>query len=216
MSSQIPLPLPAKARLGRADFITSPCSEAAVAFIDTWPRWPSPAGVLYGPAGSGKSHLAGVWADKAEGVVLLAADLVPETLLADMPLVIEDVDAEPLGHEREAVLFALLERGQSLIITAHQPPSAWGYEIPDLKSRYEALLAFPLWEPDDALLQGLAKKLFADRQLHVPDSVIAQMIKALERSPAAVRDFVARADETALAEKKPVTLGLIRTLLPKG
>lgn len=211
--TQIPLPLPSRPKLGRADFIVGPGNGAAVALVDAWPAWPAPAGVLYGPSGSGKSHLAGVWAERAEGVVLLADDLVPETLTAPMPLVIEDIDAAPMGREREAVIFALLERGQSMILTAHRPPTAWPCEIPDLRSRYDALLNFPLWEPDDALLQGLAKKLFADRQLVVPDSVIAQMIRALERSPGAVRDFVARADAQALAQKKPVTLGLIRSLL---
>jgi len=213
MSSQIPLPLPARSRLGRSDFITGPGNRAAVAFIDSWPHWPAPAGVLYGPSGSGKSHLAGVWAERAGAAILAAADLVPETLSAAIPLVIEAVDAAHLGREREAVLFALLERGQSLLLTAHQPPSAWPHEIPDLTSRFEALLSFPLWEPDEALLEGLARKLFADRQLQVPDTVIVQMIRALERSPAAVRDFVARADTAALAKKAPVSLGLIRALL---
>jgi len=215
MSSQLPLPLPSRTRLGRADFVLAPCNSAAVALIDIWPDWPVPAAALFGPTGSGKSHLAAIWAERAGADLLAAVDLVPELLHASTPLVIEDVDARPLGLEREHVLFALLERGQSLVLTAHQPPSAWMPEIPDLVSRYAALLTFPLWEPDDALLQGLAKKLFADRQLQVPDAVIVQMIRALERSPGAVRDFVAKADEAALSEKKPVTLGLIRSLLAK-
>jgi chromosomal replication initiation ATPase DnaA len=85
--------------------------------------------------------------------------------------------------------------------------------MPDLSSRYRALLAFPLWAPDDALLAGLAAKLFADRQLQVPDAVVAHMIRSLERSPGAIRDFVARADQRALSEKRPVNLGLIKELL---
>jgi hypothetical protein len=35
----------------------------------------------------------------------------------------------------------------------------------------------------------------------------------LERSPAAIRDFVVRADERALAEKRPITTALIRELI---
>ena len=126
---------------------------------------------------------------------------------------IEDLARGALGREREAVLFALLERGQALILTAEIPPASWQAEIPDLISRFGALLAFGLWAPDDALLEALARKLFDDRQVQVPDSVIVQMIRALERSPGAVRDFVARADGAALAEKRPITLGLIRQLL---
>lgn len=216
MAEQIPLPLPATPRLGRADFIVSPGNAAAVTLIDRWPDWPVLAAAIFGPSGAGKSHLAGVWAERSGAAVVPAGALSHECLTVTMPLVIEDVDKAPLGHERESVLFALLERGQSLVLTAHQPPSAWPHEIPDLTSRFAALLTFPLWEPDDALLEGLAKKLFADRQLKVPDGVIAQMIRALERSPGAVRDFVARADELALAQKRAVTLALIRDLLAAG
>jgi hypothetical protein len=39
------------------------------------------------------------------------------------------------------------------------------------------------------------------------------MLKSLERSPEAIRDFVDRADAQALAEARPVNLGLIRELL---
>ena len=85
--------------------------------------------------------------------------------------------------------------------------------MPDLESRYRSLLAFALWQPDDALLEALARKLFADRQLNAPDAVIAEMLNSLERAPGAVRDFVARADAKALAERRPVNLALVRDLL---
>jgi chromosomal replication initiation ATPase DnaA len=214
MVSQIPLPLPIKSRLGRADFIVGPGNCAAVTFIDSWPDWPAPAAVLYGPSGSGKSHLAGVWVERAKADVKPAGDLT--SVAPGVPLVIENIDAAPLSHDAETVLFALLERGQKMLFTAHEPPAAWKTDLPDLRSRFDALLAFPLWAPDDALLEALAKKLFADRQLAVPDTVIAQMIRSLERSPGALRDFVAKADAAALAAKKPVTTALIRDLLAEG
>ena len=47
----------------------------------------------------------------------------------------------------------------------------------------------------------------------VPDSVIQRMIRSLERSPGSIRDFVARADEKALAEGRPINLALVRELL---
>jgi chromosomal replication initiation ATPase DnaA len=112
-------------------------------------------------------------------------------------------------------LFALLERGTPLLLTGREAPPAWRAGLPDLVSRYRALLAFGLWAPDDALLAALARKLFADRQLAVPDAVVVHMLHALERSPGAVRDFVAQADEKALAEKRAITPALIRELLAK-
>jgi chromosomal replication initiation ATPase DnaA len=214
--SQLPLPLETRRAFVREDFIVGAGNSAATGLIDAWPTWTAPAAALYGPAGSGKSHLASVWAARAAAQITEAAVLDESALAQDSALVIEDIDSAPLTAPAEAALFALLERGHTLLLTGREAPAAWPAQLPDLTSRFRALLAFPLWAPDDALLEALAKKLFADRQLSVPDAVVTQMIRALERSPAAVRDFVAHADRAALAQKRPITLGLIRELLANG
>ena len=209
--TQLVLPLEIRSAQGRADFIVAPANQQAVAFLDPYPHWPAPAVALVGPAASGKSHLAAVWADRAGALVLEAAQL--ESGIPAGPLVVENVTA----GVAEAPLFALLERGTPLLLTAQLAPAEWpekfALTLPDLVSRVRALLAFALWAPDDALLMGLAVKLFADRQVQVPENVVAHMIRSLERSPAAIRDFVARADAVALAEKRPINISLIKDLL---
>jgi chromosomal replication initiation ATPase DnaA len=219
MPSQLPLPLETRRDFTREDFIVAPGNSAAVFFVDAYPAWPSPVAALYGPAGSGKSHLANVWAART-GARIVEAAALDEAVLAQgssaQCLAVENVDRAPLSAAAETALFALIERGQPILLTGREAPSAWPAQLPDLASRFRSLLAFGLWAPDDALLEALAKKLFADRQLSVPDAVVTQMIRALERSPAAVRDFVARADAEALAQKRPVALGLIKELLAKG
>ena len=118
----------------------------------------------------------------------------------------------------EAPLFALLERGAPLLLTSLAAAAPIGRRSSTLRCptwcrAVRALLAFALWAPDEALLMALAVKLFADRQLVVPESVVTHLVRSLERSPAALRDFIARADARALAEKKPVNLQLIQELL---
>ena len=205
--TQLVLPLEVRSASGRDDFIVAPGNSRAVAFLDSWPAWPAPAAALYGPPASGKSHLAAVWAEKAGARTIAAASLLEG--VPNGALVVEDVGR----GVAEASLFALLERGAPLLITAQNPPAEWSVALPDLISRTRALLAFPLWAPDDALLMGLAVKLFADRQLQVPENVVLHMVRSLERSPAAIRDFVGRADAAALAQKRPITLSLIKDLL---
>ena len=205
--TQLVLPLEVRSASGRDDFIVAPGNQQAVAFLDSWPAWSAPAVALYGPPASGKSHLAAVWAQKAGARTITATSLLES--VPDGALVVEDV-AQGMA---EASLFGLLERGAPLLITAQTPPTEWQITLPDLVSRARALLAFPLWAPDDALLMGLAVKLFADRQLQVPENVVLHMVRSLERSPAAVRDFVARADAAALTQQRPVNLSLIKDLL---
>lgn len=211
---QLVLPLQTRSAQGRADFIVAPGNQAAVSFIDSFPNWPAPAAVLHGPPASGKSHLAAVWGGKAGAQVIEASAL--ETNIPNGPLVVENVGP----GVAEAPLFALIERGAPLLVTSQTPPAEWprklNLALPDLVSRARALLGFALWAPDDALLMGLAVKLFADRQLAVPENVVAAMIASLERSPGAIRDFVQAADALALAEKRPVNLSLIKDLLARG
>ena len=212
LTAQLPLPLQTPPALGRGDFIVTAANAQAVAFIDAFPRWPAPAGALHGPPGSGKSHLAGCWAKGAGAVVVAAQALSPAAAIGLAPgraVLVEDMGS---GFDDDA-LFALLNRPGPLLLTALEPPAAWQTGLPDLKSRLAALLAFPLWAPDEALLTVLTRKLFTDRQLAVPDPVVMRIIRSVERSPAAIRDFVARADARALAAKRPVTMALVGELL---
>ena len=212
--TQLVLPLEIRPALGREDFIVAPANREAVAFIDAFPNWPTSVAALYGPEGSGKSHLAGAWAMRANAVIFDAPTL-DETALhcAATMLVVENVDARAPDSARDVLLFALIERSSAVLLTGREPPSQWQATMPDLASRYRAMVSFALWAPDDALLGAMAKKLFADKQICVPDGAIDYMIRSLERSPGAIRDFVARTDAKALAEKRPVTVALMREIL---
>jgi len=211
------LPFEQRANFTRADFVVAPANAEAVAFVDAWPDWPVAAVALYGPSGSGKSHLAAAWRAGAE--VVPAAALSGNTLARldiARPIIIEDVDSSSVNPTRDTAIFSLLERATReapVLLTGREAPAAWPTVLPDLASRFSALLTFPLWAPDDDLLAALARKLFADRQLTVADGVIQQMMRRLERSPAAIRNFVAEADAKALAEKRPVNAALIQELI---
>ena len=62
---QLALALDHPESFAREDFLSGPSNSAALALIDTWPAWPQPTVMLTGPAGSGKSHLAAIWAEMA-------------------------------------------------------------------------------------------------------------------------------------------------------
>jgi chromosomal replication initiation ATPase DnaA len=215
LASQLALPLQTAPALGRTDFIVAPGNAHAVAYIDSFPRWSMHAAALYGPSGSGKSHLATAWGQISGAAILEAAALNEQfvrELAPGRPVAVENVDRAG-GTSHEAALFALFNRPEPLLLTGIEPPNTWPAVMPDLVSRFGALLAFSLWKPDDALLASLTRKLFTDRQLAVPDPVIMRILRSVERSPAAIRDFVARADARALAEKRPVTVALVAELL---
>lgn len=219
MARQLPLPLEIRPARSREAFIVAPSNAAAVRFVDSWPDWPERSGALFGPRGSGKSHLVEVWRTASGGLRVSAEEITPDWIMAvpeDAAIAIEDVDGfeGSTNVERDIALLALFERSKgSLLFTATLPPGEWATATGDIRSRFDALLAVSMDTPDEALLGDLARKLFADRQLCVPDAVIGRMLRALERTPKAISTFVAAADHKALAEKRAVNERLVVELL---
>lgn len=217
MIRQLAFDLPVRAALGRDSFFVSPANAVAVAALDGWRGWPGARMLLMGPAGSGKSHLAQVWAGDTGAVCiagvpgLLGADL---PALAATPLVIEDADGIAGDPAGETALFHLYNLMTApLLLTATRPVRDWGLRLPDLISRLQSVAVTRLDPPDDALLAAILAKLFADRQIPVPPTLVPYLLARMDRSFAAARDLVAALDATALAAGKPVTRTLAATLL---
>src|SRR5688572_32846014 len=74
---QLTLALGHEESLAREDFLEGPSNAAALTLIDSWPDWPAPTVMLVGPEGSGKSHLAAIWAS-ASGARVMAARALAE------------------------------------------------------------------------------------------------------------------------------------------
>lgn len=204
-AQQLPFDLGSRSAYGREDFWVSACNAEAVAWLDRWPDWPGPLLVLAGPQGSGKTHLTHVFRQR----------------LGDRAVVYDDIDrrlAAAGGYQLEQELFHAWTRardgGHALLLTAQKPHQEWGLKLEDLRSRVAAAPEARLGAPDDELMAVVMTKMFADRQLAVSQDVIAYLLKRIERSFAAIGGIVATVDARALAEKRAVTIPLVRELLP--
>jgi chromosomal replication initiation ATPase DnaA len=215
MPNQLALPFGSRPAFRREDFIVAPCNEQALRFIERWPDWPVRAAAIWGPRDSGKTHLARIFCDLSGARLLTAPELsaIDPIALPEGAIAIE-LDDTPADAERDRRLFALFERpAETLLLTARTPPTQWKTALGDLKSRFDALLAFPVWAPDDDLLSALIRKHFSDRQLDVPDSVVRRLLTHVERTPQAIAAFIARIDDKALAEKRAIGERLVMELI---
>jgi len=213
MPEQLLLGFEHRAASGSEDFMPAPCNRDALAWLARWPDWPAPALVLYGPPGSGKSHLARIWAARS-GAGLLDPTTLIEAVLEPPRAALLD-PAAPLGDEVALLQLynRLHEQGGHLLLVARQPAAAWRIGLPDLASRLRAAPAVAIGAPDDALLAALLVKLFDDRQLRVSDGVIGYLVRHMERSFAAARAVVEALDRHSLRDRRGVTVALARAAL---
>jgi chromosomal replication initiation ATPase DnaA len=213
---QLVLALDHAVSFAREDFLRGPSNAAALKLIERWPDWPDRIMAIVGPQGSGKSHLAAIWAEAA-GARVLAAKLLPHIDLpaafATGALVVEDL--EPAGLDERA-LFHLLnlarEERATMLLTARAGPAGFPVTIRDLASRLRALPVVTVKPPDDVLLRSLIVKLAADRQLAVDEALVNYLVNRIERSFAAAHAAVVRLDEEAMRQHRPVTRALAAEL----
>ena len=212
MAQQLTFDLPVRTALERSDFFVSEANATAVASLDTWPDWPDRKLLLFGPQGSGKTHLTHVWAEASGGRIVSARDLDPgsiEALAALRCVAIEDIDQIAGQPGLEQALFHLhnltLAEGGQLMLTGTGAPASWNIALPDLKSRILGTPAVSLDLPDDALLAALMMKLFSDRQLSVQPNLLSYLMTRIDRSFSAVHTVVELLDHEALAQGSAVT-----------
>ena len=206
--------------MGVEDFLVADSNAEAVSWIDRWPDWPAPALTVWGPAGSGKTHLAHVWRARSGAVTVPPAVLAgsnPVNLLGGRSHLVIDGAESAVDELALLHLYNLLAgQGGSLLLTAAAPPSRWDLRTADLASRLAAGPAVAIRPPDDRLLEAVLAKQFADRQIEIGQEVLDLLLRRIERSFAAARRAVDILDRAALAGRRRITAGLVRELLADG
>ncbi len=216
---QLPLSLPHRPAMTRADFLVGAANREAIALVDRWPDWPAQVVLVAGPAGSGKSHLVEIWR-LASGAAVASASALDDDAVSAMvaagAVAVEDLQAEPFD---EAALFHLLnlarERAVPVLITSRVPTSALSIRLADLASRLRAAWPVELGPPDDDLLRRVLVKLFADRQLAIDRAVVDYIVVRMERSLEAANRIVGDLDRAALAEHRAITRPLAAAALAR-
>ena len=189
-------------------------NAAAYGLVEDFPRWPDRIIMVRGPEGAGKSHLARVFAERAEARLVESRDLTADGVLdlADRPLVVDDMetaDERALFHLVNAVRAA----GTHLLLVGRTRASI---ALPDLASRLRGVPEVTLDAPDDALLRRVIVEAFVSRQLPADPAVVSFLMARMERTLHAAQRAVEAIDRAALAERRGPTRPLAARVLGKG
>jgi chromosomal replication initiation ATPase DnaA len=192
---------------GEADFLVGEGNALAHGRIMAFPHWPDPVTLVTGPAKSGKSHLARIFADRSGARFAGVGDL--EALATEggtSPVIVEDVDR--LAYD-EAGLFHLLNQSmreqRPILLTAREDIANWPLATDDVRSRARRATAYALELTDDIQLSQMFVKLFGDRQIKVDPRIIGYLVARMERSAEEVVTLADLMDRLALAKGTAIT-----------
>jgi chromosomal replication initiation ATPase DnaA len=213
-TDQLKLELERETPFRADDFIVSDCNRAAALTLAGWPDAAAGLGggvlSLCGPAGSGKSHLAAIWAERVGAMPLHGAEaaLVDPMELEGRPVLLDrapDTDDEALFH----LLNLAQTGGGALLLVSRKAPSLWPVTLPDLHSRLNAIRTVVIEEPDEAVLAAILERAFERRSIRPQPDVIPYLVRRIERSAQAAEAAVARLD----ALHRPVTRRLAARMM---
>ncbi len=184
ITSQLPLSFEAKRSYAREDFVPGAGNASALALIDAWPQWSARVCAVWGPHGSGKTHLAHIWM-AASGATLIEARALDSALVAGLSpgaaFLIDDADGVRDGKAFFHLINFVQQSDGWLLLTGVEAPPRWTTEVPDLHSRLTVVMGASLDMPDETVLARVLLKLFGDWQLRLPEALIGYLAPRLQR-----------------------------------
>ena len=216
MNNQLILKFPNQKAYKKEDFYVSPSNQEAYDFINSWPKWIKRIVNIYGPSGSGKSHLTSILKNKTSFLEIDSRNLNEEIYLkfkTKEALIIENLD-EKIS---EKVLFSIwniaLQDNKYLIINSINPITSYKFKLNDLVSRVNSCLSIGITLPSDDLISVILAKNFSDNQIKVEKKHIDYIIKRIDRSYGKIFEFIYKIDEISLKKKRSINLKIIKEVL---
>ena len=216
MNDQLILKFPSHQAYKKEDFYVSPSNQEAYDFINSWPRWIKKIVNIFGPSGSGKSHLASILKNKTSYLQINSNELNEKIFTrykTKEALIIENLD-EKIS---EKLLFTLwnvaLQDNKYLLITSLKPISLYKFKLPDLKSRANSSIIIGINLPSDDLISVILAKNFSDKQIKIEKKHIDYIIKRIDRSYEKISQFILTLDRYSLKKGTPFGLKLIKEVL---
>ena len=216
MNDQLILKFPTQQAYKKEDFYVSPSNQEAYDFINSWPKWIKRIVNIFGPSGSGKSHLASILKDKTSYLQIDSNELNEKIFLkfkTKEVLIIENLDE----NIYEKLLFSLwnvvLQDNKYLLITSVKPISSYKFKLRDLISRVNSSLIIGINLPSDDLISVILAKNFSDKQIKVEKKHIDYIIKRIDRSYEKISQFILTLDKYSLKKGSPFGLKLIKEVI---
>ena len=216
MTDQLLLKFPSKQAYLKEDFYVSSSNQQAYDFINSWPKWIKRIANIFGPPGSGKTHLTSILEKKTSTLTIHSDTLNDKTFFefkTKEAIIIENLN-EKIS---ENLLFSLwntaLQDNKYFLITSTKPINTYKFKLPDLKSRIKSCVNIGIKLPSDELISVIIAKNFSDKQVKIEKKHIDYIIKRIDRSYEKISQFILTLDKYSLKKGSPFGLKMIKEVL---
>jgi len=216
MTDQLILKFPTNKIYLKEDYYVSPSNQEAYNFIVSWPKWIKRIVNIFGPTGSGKTHLASILKNKTT-TFQIESDALDDKVFLEFKtkevLIIENLK----NNVSENLLFSIwnvaLQDNKYLLITSEKPINIFKFKLADLNSRINSCINIGIKLPKDDLISVILSKNFSDKQIRVEKKHIDYIIKRIDRSYEKISQFILILDKYSLKKGSPFSLKLINEVL---
>ncbi|WP_395463352.1 DnaA ATPase domain-containing protein [Wolbachia endosymbiont of Cantharis cryptica] len=168
--------------------------------------------ILFGPKGSGKTHLAHIWQSINNAIFINVNNFISEIRYSNA-FILEDIqnvqDEEMLLH----CYNYMRENDKRLLITSSTSPKRLNFKLKDLSSRILSTVSVKIPPASEELLRIMLIKRFSDKQLKIDLKVINYILARIERSFCSVNKIIEKIDDESMGSN--ITIPFISTLLKK-
>ncbi|MDR0632023.1 MAG: hypothetical protein LBF54_02180 [Holosporaceae bacterium] len=206
-------------RLDWSDFIEGNENREAISYLVKWPNWNSNGIIIYGESGTGKTHLAALWAQTANAVYVLKDSLNYDSrdlFDADCNFVIDNFD-DTVRPENYNWIFHFLniakEKNRFFLLLSRSHPLHWNVELQDLRSRLFALSVINIDVPKDDLLLKISQKIARDLEITISDEAMMYILNMVERRVNPIANILKTLDKLSLQQKKALSFPFIKSNL---
>ncbi len=215
--SQLIFKFPFKTKYYEQDYYVSSNNFSVYKLIESWPRWPDKWVNIFGPKGSGKTHLSNILKKKIQSADIIKAREIKNEIPLKFEnlkcIIIEDYEQ----NIEEELFYSVLNHFKQLnifvVINSNYDIKNMKFKLKDLKSRTKNFVSFGIELPTDELLRVIISKYFSDKQIELNPKVAEYIIKNIERSYEKVFKFIKEIDDLSLSSGKSININLIKKVL---
>ena len=220
---QMALPLRFKSIKNRQNYLVSKCNIEAFKLIENSSFWQNrkkinsiPGAIIYGPKGSGKTHLCSIFKQNVDCDYLtslsnnsLGQVTEGKSFILDNFLPGKEYPSELVTHFMNQVTY----KEGSILLLSRLSPFEMNWKLDDLNSRIRSLISSEIKLPDDVLLYSLIVKYSNEKNLFLSDKKLIYILERLDRSFESVIKVIDKLDRYSLEVNEKVTYKIIRIIL---